>query len=105
MAEGNPLPNSPMVWEFRDFEGRVLRITVAYNNSTRRIGTTTVFRQVGCLFRRIYWDLGPDGTPDTSTRTVTVPNGTTSLTRAQLTTATGLDVVEDILDVNFTVGP
>ena len=104
MATNNPPPDSPRIWEFPDFEGRVLRITVTYANNTRRLGTATIFREAGCLYRKIYFGLGDDGTPDTSTRTLTVPNGTTTFSRNQMGNVDLINI-EDLEAVNFTVGP
>jgi hypothetical protein len=59
-----------------------------------------------CLYTKILIGLGGDGTPDSTTRKITVPDGTTVLTPQQLAAlaAQGLSTIEDILALQITAG-
>lgn len=92
-----------MVWVFPDYMGRTLTITASFNNATRAMTNVVAVRQVGCLYRVLLWGLGADGTPDSSTKKRTVANGTTTVSKSQLASV-GLDTIDDILAVQFTVG-
>jgi len=104
VAINNPLPTSPLTWRFPDYQDRAISLRVTFNNNTRRITGATVTRDAGCLYTTLYWDVGEDGTPDSSTRKATVPEGTTTLGSGQIT-ALGLRTVEDVTAANFTAGP
>lgn len=95
---------SPLVWTFTDYLDRSLVVSVAFNVNNRSLQGVTVERAVGCLYRKLYWGLGPDGTPDSTTRTFTVPEGITSVSKGQLGSV-GLNTLDDVLAVQFTVGP
>ena len=104
MAVNNPPLTSPLTWRFPDYKGRAIGLTVTFNNQTRRITGATVTRDAGCLYTRLYWGVGEDGTPDTSTRVAVVPEGSTTLGAGQIR-ALGLSTVEDVDAANFTAGP
>lgn len=100
-------PNSPVVWESPDYQNNVIRITITFNNATRAITGITVFRDSACVYTKIYMGLGADGTPDTSTRKITVPAGTTVLNASQLSAlaSAGISTIENFLALNITAGP
>jgi hypothetical protein len=104
-APPTPL-SSPNVQEFSDYVGKVIRITVTFNETTRVLSGITVFRDPDCLFTRILIGLGDDGIPDTSTRTVDVPSGTTVLSNAQLNALKnrGLNTIEEFTAYQITAG-
>ena len=106
MSVPGPL-TSPIVWEALDYQSKVIRITVTFNESTRAITGITVFRDAACLYTKIYVGLGADGTPDSTARKVTVPSGTTALNSTQLSAlaANGLATAEDFNNANITAGP
>jgi len=104
MAVDNPPLRSPLEWRFEDYLGRAISLRVTFNNNTRRITGATVTRDAGCLYSTLYWDVGEDGTPNTSARKATVPVGTVTLGAGALRTA-GLTNVEDVDSANFTAGP
>lgn len=104
MAKESTGHTSPMTWSFPDYMGRAISLRVTFNERTRRITGATVTRDTGCLYSTLYWGLGEDGTPDTTTRKATVPEGTTTLGSGQIT-ALGFTYVENIEAVNFTAGP
>lgn len=106
MARGDPLL-SPWIWEARDNEAEVIRITVAFNNSTRAITGITVFRDAGCAYSKLLIGTSADGNPDDTDKVVTVPAGTTSLSGGQLNNLKnkGLNTIEDVLALQITAAP
>src|SRR5690348_2968065 len=96
MAKGDP-PTSPWVWEANDYLGRIIRISVAFNNSTFAIvNGSTVFRDPACLYTKVYVGTGNDGTVESSTHVFTVPAGTTTLNRTAFTN-NGLNTINDVI--------
>lgn len=103
MSEDNPPPTSPSHWVFSDYKGRSVNFFVSFNDNTRALIDATVTRDPDCLYRVFIWDLGPDGSPDSSTRQFEVPFGTTTITRQQLRSV-GLTTIEDVEATQFTMG-
>lgn len=97
---------SPWVEIFSDYIGRAIQITVTFNESTRQVTGVTVYRDVGCLFTKILVGVGPDGVPDNTSKSVTVPEGTTVLTAQQLAALAnkGLSSIEDFAETQITAG-
>lgn len=102
MARGTQ--TSPWIYEATDVEDRALRITVTFNNGSRALTSATVHRDAGCVYAHIYIGTGPDGLPDSTPRSLSVPEGDTSFNAGQLG-AVGLDTIEDILALQITAGP
>jgi hypothetical protein len=95
---GNPDPTSPYVFVVRDFQGRVISLTVPYDNTTKVInGSCTVHRDAGCMYTKVIIDVGGDGTPDTSTKILNVAGftGDKTFTVAQVN-AIGLNTLADV---------
>jgi hypothetical protein len=103
VARGDPFV-SPWVWAARDFQGSAITITVNFNNNNRALQNSSVVRDAGCLYSHIYIGLGPDGTPNSTPHTFTVPFGTTQITAGQFS-AVGLNTIDDILALQITAGP
>jgi hypothetical protein len=109
----NPHP-SPYVYTAVDGAGLVLRITVDYNNNTRSIQGATILREVRtdpegqvlavCVYSRILLGIGANGDPRSSTRSFTVPTGTTVITKQQLTNL-GFSNIEDVWALQITASP
>lgn len=100
-----PLPTSPFVFEARDHLGRLISITIPYDNATKAInGTASVHRDVGCLYSKIVVDRGVDGKPDSSTKAFTVPVGDRTFTVAQMA-AVGLTNINQVYDTQITAIP
>jgi hypothetical protein len=95
---------TPWVYEAQDNNGRVLRITVTFNNASRALQSAAIFRDVGCAYGKIYIGVGADGLPDSTPRSFNVPHGDTVFNAAQMS-AVGLDTIEDILARQITAGP
>jgi hypothetical protein len=99
MAKGDN-PTSPWVfWQANDNSGRLISATVTFSGvwtGTNALTGGSVFRDPQCTYTKVIIGLGPDGTPDTSTRVVNVPAGTTAVTSGQLG-AVGLHTVADVL--------
>lgn len=106
MAKGDPV-TSPYVWEDRDNEGDIIRITVTFNTSTRAITGITVFRDANCAYTRLFIGTGAGGNPNTTDKTVTVPAGTTVLSGAQLNQLAnrGVGTIEEFLGLQITAAP
>jgi hypothetical protein len=98
MARGDTLV-SPWAWSAADYLGRAITISVAFNDSTRALGTTTVTRDAGCLWGTLI--IGdPTGTP----KTFPVPAGTSTISATKLRNQ-GLNTIEDVLALQITAGP
>jgi hypothetical protein len=104
MADDLTPITSPYVWETGDYLGRLIRITVTFNNTTRALTGGSVFRDAACLYQKIYIGTGPDGTPNSTNKAIPVPAGTTNVTANQLKQV-GLNVIEDVLALQITAGP
>ncbi len=102
-GRGDPA-QSPYVWESGDYQGRVIRITIVFNNATRAITSASVFRDADCVFTRLYLGRGTDGSPNSSTRSITVPDGTTNVPVQQMANR-GFSTIEDFLGLQITAGP
>lgn len=95
---------SPWKYETEDIYGRVISITVTFDNDSRELLNAKLFRATDCLYRRIYIGTGDDGKPDSSGRRFIVQEGTRNLDGNQLK-AFGLETIEDILSRQITAGP
>jgi hypothetical protein len=93
---------TPFAQRWTDPAGKGITISVAFNDTTRVLGSTTVTRDVGCQYSTVLIGLGADGTPGTTPHNFTVPTGTTVVTAGQLA-ANGLSVIEDVLNLQMTV--
>lgn len=106
MARGDT-PVSPYVWDARDNEGDIIRITVAYDNTTKAITGITSFRDVNCAYTRILIGSPADGIPDDTDKIVSVPSGTRNLTAAQLQALAtrGVSTITDFMQLQITAAP
>ena len=104
MGDGPVVLRTPYSLEFPDNYGLLIRITVTFNEATRAITGCTVFRDIGCQWGRIFVGVGADGTVESSSKVFAVPEGTTNITPAQLSTR-GVSVIEDITSFQITAGP
>lgn len=95
---------SPRVWEFKDYQDKKVTVSVFYNLQNLSLNEIIVDRDPECLYNKLYWGLGTDGIPDSTNKQVTVPSGTTTISK-QILSAIGLRSLNDILEVQFTVGP
>ena len=95
---------SPWAWTAADFAGKAISVTVTFSNSTLALIQVTVNRDPACLYKHIYFGLGTDGTPDTTTRAFTVPAGATLVSAATLA-AYGFTTMTDVLAGQITAGP
>lgn len=102
-AQRGDVQPSPYVVRFPDYLQRAITITVNFDNATRSIINAVVVRDTGCLWTKILIGLGTDGTPDSSTRKVTVPVGTTNVGKAVFT-GFGVDTIEQFQAYNLTAG-
>jgi hypothetical protein len=100
-----PTMNSPQVQEWSDNSGFVIRVSTFFDVTTRAITGITVFRDAACHWTRIVIGLGPDGTPDSTTRDITVPSGTRVLTATQLNAlaSRGIATIDDFNSLQITV--
>ena len=103
MTTGKPVPN-PYVWSSGDFAGNQISISVTWNNGTRTLTGATAARDAACVFKKIYFGVGVDGTPDTTGHVVNVASGSQNVSSGQLHAA-GLDTIDDILAGQITAGP
>lgn len=102
MARGDVQP-SPYVVRFDDYLRRAITVTVNFNDATRSITGASVVRDAGCLWTKLLIGIGADGTPDNTTRKVTVPVGTTPVAKSVLT-GFGIDTIEQFQAFQITAG-
>lgn len=95
---------SPYVYSSTDHQGKIIRITVNFDNTTRGLIGSVVFRDLACVYRRIYLGRGADGTPNSTDKVFSVPAGTTNITAIQMA-GFGLNVIEDVFALQITAGP
>lgn len=101
-ARGDVEP-SPYVVRMDDYLHRAITITVNFNNVTRSIVNATVVRDVGCLWTKLLIGIGADNTPDSTTRKVNVPVGTTNIGKGAFT-GFGVDTIEEFQAYQITAG-
>lgn len=98
MARGDN-PTSPWTfWQAQDNNGNGISATVTFSGAwtgSNALTGGTVFRDPACAYTKVIIGVGADGTPNTSTRVVNVPAGTTPVTGGQLG-AVGLHTVADV---------
>lgn len=98
MARGDA-PTSPYRCEFSDYEGRVLSITVPWDDSpggTRNIlSPVAIHRDPGCLWSTVVFE-NPN---DTLLRKPlpAAPEGDTTLTANQIRSATGFRTIDQLM--------
>ncbi len=95
---------SPWVYDNSDGLGNDISFTVTYDNTTKVITGCTVFRTPTNPISRIFFGVGPDGTPQTSPQIFAVPAGTTVVTQAQMA-AHGFTTMADVLAGQVTAAP
>ncbi len=98
---GNPPPLSPYIYEARDYQDNVIRITFPYDNVTKALSNATVFRDAACIYTTIIVGVGGDGTVETSTKTFSVPSGTHTVT-ANAMSSKGINTITDVLSLQIT---
>jgi hypothetical protein len=105
MAKGDPI-SSPWTYEQPDIHGLKIRATFSFDNVTRALTGTVVYRDPGCLKTTVWIGLGPDGTPNTAdaNHTFVIPDGTTNITANQMRQR-GFNTIEDVLATQITCGP
>ena len=101
-ARGDVQP-SPYVVRFDDYLQRAITITVNFNDGTRSIINAVVVRDEGCLWTKLLIGIGADNTPDSTTRKVNVPVGTTNIGKAAFTNF-GIDTIEQFQAFQITAG-
>jgi hypothetical protein len=103
MTGVTPPPTSPWIWEAGDNFGRVVRITLPFD-ATGALAPATVYRDAGCQWGHIYIGVGADGSPNSTPRAFTVPDGSSTVTANQLRQR-GLNVIDDVVALQITAGP
>src|SRR5687768_12141764 len=105
-AEPFGLPSqttSPWSATFADYVDKVLSITITFDNTPRAITSCTVHKDAGCQYNKLLIGLGEDGSPDSTTKSFTIPVGDTNVP-VNAMAAKGIDVIEDVLGLNITAG-
>jgi hypothetical protein len=103
VAKGDPLL-SPWVSEFRDYLGRVVRITVNFDDATRALTNAVLHRDTGCLWTKVVFDNPGDAV---KAKRITAPadgQGDRTYTAAQLS-AVGYTTIDQAMAVQITAEP
>lgn len=112
MPKPEPSPNlgnppalvSPWSWQTQDWRGWTLSFSVTFGPLTHLILGISTFKDPDCEFTKIIIGVGPDGTPDTSTKVIPVPAGSNNVLAALLTTlaTVGLTTIDNLLAEQIT---
>lgn len=107
MARGDTLV-SPWIWPSdsgaADYMGRVIKITVNFNNATRALQSAVVHRDDGCMYTKILLD-NPNDAVRAKRITAPVDGAGDRTYSAAAMASVGLNVIEDILPLNITAEP
>lgn len=104
MGGGPGIAHPPYIWPAADYLGRAITITVNFDDGTRLLSGASIDRAAGCLYSHLYIGKGVDGSPNSTTKSFTVPFGTTNVTQAQMNSR-GFTTIEDFLALQITAGP
>lgn len=96
-------PAPPFSWSAADYADRVISIVIDYNETTGEITGAETFRADGCLFSRLLFGVGQDGSPEGALRKINCPVGTRTVPKGQLHAA-GLNSITDVLAGQITAG-
>lgn len=102
-ATPSPITSPYVAYSASDYQGKVISLTITFDAGNNLTGAT-VFRDPACLYQHVYIGVGPDGTPNTSSKVFFVPAGTTQVSKAQCNAA-GMFTVNDVLGTQITAGP
>jgi hypothetical protein len=95
---------SPWTWTTTDYQGLALSVTITFADLTGAILTMTAHRDAGCMYGRVYFGLGADGTPDTAAAQMAVPEGDSIIAVAVLN-GFGFTTIGQALASQVTAGP
>lgn len=93
----------PYVWSANDYAGRSVSISFDFNQTTGALTSATTHRDDGCLYTRILFGVGEDGSPENAPHKITCPVGDRNVPAGQLH-AVGLDNMTDVLAGQITAG-
>ena len=100
---GDPL-NSPYIWQDRDYNGKLISITVNFDNTTRALTSAVVHRDTGCVYTKIVFDIPSDGVKAKRLAAPVDGAGDRTYTSAQMATQ-GLNTITDVLAIQITAEP
>lgn len=96
-------PPPPFVWSSADYADRVISIVIDYNETTGDLTGATTHRDDGCLFDRLLFGVGEDGSPDNTAKKIICQVGDRNVPGGQLHAA-GLDTILDVMAGQITAG-
>lgn len=101
-----PTPNPYVYDSGGDNNDNHIVVEFYWGPITRLIVSITTHRDVGCDWSHIFVGLGPDGSPNTSPRQWSVPEGDTNMIQNLLTflATNGLSTIDDLLTNQITAG-
>ncbi len=92
-----------VVGPFADYANRVISMTIDFNQTTGELSGATTHRDDGCVFSRLLFGVGEDGSPETAPHQIACPVGDRNVPKGQLH-AVGLDNMADVLAGQITAG-
>lgn len=102
---GYPVPVTWVIYSSPDYQGNIISATVTFSSGApHRLISVVMYRDPACIYRKIYFGLGPDSTPDHTARHFTIPAGTTLASPAVLASF-GFATITDVLAGQITAGP
>jgi hypothetical protein len=95
---------SPWDWATTDAFGKVLSVHITFDNITFTILAAVTHKDPGCQYNVFYFGTGPDGTPDSATSKMTLPDGD-AVVAVLLLNGFGFTTIEQATAVQATAGP
>ena len=74
MVKGDPI-TSPQLYDSADYHDRWIHCVMNFNVNSGVLQSVVVSRDVDCVYTRIAFGVGPDGTMETSDKILEVPAG------------------------------
>lgn len=93
----------PYVIAFSDYADRAISISIDFNQTTGDLTGAVTHRDSGCLYSRLLFGVGVDGSPENAPHKIVCQTGDHNIPAGQLH-AVGLDNMADVLAGQITAG-
>jgi hypothetical protein len=94
---------SPRTWRATDPTGRIMAVTVEFDNATREIHEVLVYRDDDCAHDTVFTGVTDDGSPTAVTRRFAVNPGITRMTELELASR-AIRSIDDLLYLRVRLG-
>ena len=97
-------PSSPWVYSAQDYAGNIISVTAVFDEDTLDLITVTLYRDISCVYRNMYFGTGIFGLPDYTVQQFYVPPGQVIIGTGILA-GLGFLTVTDLVSGQVTAGP